>query len=230
MTSLEDRYQASKKCLPEYLDVFASQEGEDILIRRLLKSRYSERGVYVDVGAHHPLRFSTTAHYYMRGWWGINIEPNEHVTAIFNELRPRDINLNLAVGFEGESDFYMFHEPAFNTFDPEHLEFALTKTELIGTNRINRRPLQAILQNNLPPEQVSELVFFNIDVEGMELEVLKTNDWEVYRPLLVLVEALSNDKLDPITRFLFGVGYQFVARTKNTYFFAEKEFKRCFVD
>lgn len=230
MSSLEKRYLAALNCVPEYLDVYASQEGEDILVRRLLKSRYHKRGVYVDVGAHHPLRFSNTAHYYMKGWWGINIEPNANVIDKFNELRPRDVNLELAAGFEGVADFYKFQEPAFNTFDIEHLEFALTKTELLGITQVRKQPLDVILLNHLPPEQIDELVFFSIDVEGTELEVLKTNNWKVYRPLLVLVEALSDKKLEPISQFLDGVGYLFVARTKNTYFFAEREFKRCFVD
>ena len=128
--------------------------------------------------------------------------------------------MNLAVGNEGVSEFYVFKEPAFNTFDPSHLEFALTKTELVKQIRIEKHPLQRILENHLSSDQLDELAFFTIDVEGIELEVLGTNNWKVYRPLLVLVEALNDKKLVAISDFLAQVGC----------FFAKSEFKKQFVD
>lgn len=49
-----------------------SQEGEDMLLDRFFMNQ--KDGFYVDVGAHHPERFSNTNYYYLRGWRGINIE------------------------------------------------------------------------------------------------------------------------------------------------------------
>ena len=226
--TLEEIYDSLQNQLPEYADISFSQEGEDILIKRLLKTLYSEVGSYVDVGAFHPRRFSNTAHYYMRGWNGINIEPNPNAIQLFENERPRDVNLSLAIGESGEEIYHAFKEPAFNTFVKDNVQFAMGKTELLGMYSIPKRPLSEIIRQN--QESLNGLVFFNIDVEGMELEVLKTNDWSRYRPVLVLVEILEEEKYADIDQFLRGVGYHFVARTKNTFFYAEENFKRCYVD
>lgn len=227
---IEDVYKEIKGSIPEHLDIFGSQEGEDILIRRLLKTLYQKKGVYVDVGAHHPLRFSTTAHYYMRGWRGINIEPNENVISQFSSMRPKDINLQLAVGEPGDWPYYRFQESAFNTFDKDQLSFALTKTQLLEETTIKKVPLENILEDQLPKLDSGEFVFLNIDVEGNEDEVLQSNNWDIYRPLLVLVEILAAEKQKAMEKMMADWGYFLVARTKNTFFFAEQEFKKCYVD
>ena len=50
-----------------------SQEGEDIVIDRYFQ--HKAKGFYVEVGAHHPFRFSNTYRFYRRGWTGVCIEP-----------------------------------------------------------------------------------------------------------------------------------------------------------
>ena len=49
-----------------YLDGYSlksySQEGEDMILRRLFEKQI--QGFYVDVGAHHPKRFSNTYYFY----------------------------------------------------------------------------------------------------------------------------------------------------------------------
>jgi len=56
-----------------YLDGYAlksySQEGEDMILRRIFERQST--GFYVDVGAHHPKRFSNTYFFYKKGWSGI---------------------------------------------------------------------------------------------------------------------------------------------------------------
>jgi hypothetical protein len=50
-----------------------SQEGEDLIASRLFPNQST--GFYVDIGAHHPTRFSNTYLLYTKGWRGINIDP-----------------------------------------------------------------------------------------------------------------------------------------------------------
>ena len=69
-----------------------SQEGEDILIERMIGKK--KKGFYIDIGAHHPYRFSNTYYFYKQGWSGINIEPNVEHFRYFLKHRKRDINLN----------------------------------------------------------------------------------------------------------------------------------------
>jgi hypothetical protein len=73
-----------------------SQEGEDRVLAHVLDIGRRDPGFYVDVGAHHPQRFSNTYAFYLAGWRGLNIEPRPGSLSLFQRLRPRDINLNLA--------------------------------------------------------------------------------------------------------------------------------------
>jgi len=78
-----------------YFDGYAlksySQEGEDMILRRLFEKQLT--GFYVDVGAHHPKRFSNTYFFYKQGWHGINIDAMPGSMKLFEKIRPRDILL-----------------------------------------------------------------------------------------------------------------------------------------
>ncbi|MBX9769355.1 MAG: FkbM family methyltransferase, partial [Bdellovibrionales bacterium] len=100
-----------------------AQEGEDLILSRLL----GNSGFYVDVGAHHPFRFSNTALLYDLGWSGITIEPNPEGHATLKKFRPRDTSLNIAIlnqttDQKQDQTFYMFEEPALNSFDKKYAE------------------------------------------------------------------------------------------------------------
>mgnify|MGYP001334584774 CR=1 FL=1 len=75
------------------------------------------KGFYIDVGAHHPKRFSNTYLFYKRGWSEINIDAMPGSMKIFDKQRPRDINIEKPVSNEKKiMDFYIFNEPALNSF------------------------------------------------------------------------------------------------------------------
>ena len=73
-----------------------SQDGEDMVLRKIFKNQ--KMGFYVDIGAHHPKRFSNTHLLYKKGWKGINIDATPGSMKLFNQLCPRDTNLELGVG------------------------------------------------------------------------------------------------------------------------------------
>lgn len=206
--------------LGSYLPSYA-QEGEDILLLRLMEGK--EKGFYLDIGAHHPRRFSNTYLFYQMGWSGINIDATPGSMTSFSKLRPRDVNLEVAVACEsGVRTFYVFDEPALNTFDTNlaHQRSNL-KYNLIGTHQISVRRLNDILTESIPVG--CNIDFMSIDVEGYDLEVLQSNDWHRFRPNLVLAESLEQD-LDSLTRsdiyrFMVEQHYQLCAKTLNTLFF-----------
>ena len=61
-----------------------SMDGEDLFIDNFFKNK---RGLYVDVGAYHPLELSNTYLLYKRKWEGINIDINSLSIEYFNFLR-----------------------------------------------------------------------------------------------------------------------------------------------
>jgi|APSaa5957512535_1039671.scaffolds.fasta_scaffold116676_1 FkbM family methyltransferase len=202
-----------------------SQEGEDMILQRLFEKQ--KTGFYVDVGAHHPRRFSNTYFFYKKGWCGINIDAMPNSMKRFNRSRPRDINIEKAIS-ENEKilKYYGFNEPALNGFSKKISEERNSKNgySIEFTKDIKTCTLENILDNNLPENQ--EIDFLTIDVEGLDFEVLKSNNFEKYRPKVILVEllksSLSNIENNEINRFLENLDYSIYAKAVNTVFFLDK--------
>src|SRR5574341_650341 len=175
--------------LGEHASVAYSQEGEDRILYSFFDILNKKNGFYVDVGAHHPKKFSNTYLFYLQGWRGINVDANADVLPLFREIRPNDINISIGVGEKAEKlTFYVFNEPALNTFDAiVALSAANTSSHKIIDERVVEViPLSQILDIYLPKGQ--EIDFLSIDVEGRDLDVLKSNDWSRYSPLCILAE------------------------------------------
>ena len=73
-----------------------SKNSEDQFLKKFFSNK--SNGIYIDIGAYHPYRFSNTCLLHNRGWSGLNIDPNKKSIDLFNLARPNDINLNIAVG------------------------------------------------------------------------------------------------------------------------------------
>lgn len=182
------------------------------------------KGFYIDIGAYHPIRYSNTFKFYLKGWHGINIDARPGSMKIFKKVRPKDINLEIAIGNRSEClKYYMFDEPALNGFSKEISEerdrdfhFNILKTVDINLER-----LEVILDNFLPEN--TEIHFLSIDVEGLDYEVLLSNNFNKYRPKMILVEtSVISEGLafdSEINLFLNENGYSLVAKTFRTSFY-----------
>lgn len=146
---------------------------------------------------------------------------------LFQHLRPRDINLEIAIASEPDTlTFYVFDEPALNTFDRVLAEdhSANSPFRLLNTATIQTRRLSAVLEDFLPLN--TRIDFMSIDVEGFDFEVLKSNDWQRFRPAYLLTECLNMDiaAIDRSTMaaFLQTQNYTLFAKTVNTVFFRDE--------
>ena len=193
-----------------------AQEGEDRILLRIFETRDS--GFYVDVGAHHPTRFSNTHLLHLKGWRGINIDAAPGSMRAFRDARPDDVNLELGVAeVSGTLRYHVFNEPALNTFDAEvareHAQHP--RFHVVRTVDLPVQPLAAILGRYAPTGIRIDLL--SVDVEGLDLEVLRSNDWDRYAPTVVCVEAWHDGgNREETDEFLRVKGYEPVARTKNT--------------
>lgn len=182
-----------------------SQDGEDAVLIDLIQ----DIGFYVDVGAHHPTRFSITKSLYEAGWHGVNIDAAPGFTLLFAEERPRDINVESLVGTPGVRPFFRFTDPAYSTLDPDRAEELQTRgIELLDVEDLEVRSLSSILHQHLMPRALDLL---SIDVEGVDIEVLISHDFEAFPPSWVLIEVPLN--LDEINQtdihgFLVRQGYR----------------------
>ncbi|MFQ5977075.1 MAG: FkbM family methyltransferase [Candidatus Heimdallarchaeota archaeon] len=202
-----------------------SQEGEDAILRRIFEDK--KIGFYIDVGAHHPKRFSNTYYFYKKGWSGINIDAMPGSMRAFKKTRKKDINLEIAISEKNqELIYYFFNDPALNGFSKEISEERNQndKYRIIAAKKIKTETLAQVLDTYLPPGQ--KITFMTIDAEGLDYEVLVSNDWDQYRPMVLLVEDQETDldNLDRsnIVKFMKTKGYTLFAKTFNTLFFKQK--------
>lgn len=200
-----------------------SQEAEDLILARIFNVLGVGKGFFVDIGAHHPYRFSNTYYFYKRGWTGINIDACPGTLNLFKLLRPRDITIECGVGIKEETlTYYSFNEPALNTFSKEEAQLKISsKYRVINEVKIPVSTLKNILDTNLPAG--IKVDFMSIDVEGFDYEVLSSNDWLRYRPTVIAIELLNssieNIREHPSANILFKQNYKVIAKTHNTFFF-----------
>ena len=162
-----------------------SQEGEDVLLVELLP----DRGVYVDVGAHDPFRFSNTKLLYDQGWSGINIDSTSDFVEKFERFRPRDINVRSLVGQPGRRKYFRFHEEALNTLSEERAQALVAEGwELRCVEEVEVRPLSVILDE---ADVNGTIDLLTIDAEGADLEILQSIDWGQNTFTNILVEVSS---------------------------------------
>lgn len=169
-----------------------AQFGEDTVLLELFKDKNDGR--YVDVGAHHPYRYSNTYLLFKKGWHGVNIDPNPHTIELFNKARSTDKNICAGVGREGTLTYYRFSDPAVNTFKKEEAEKWKGKSFLkfLGTTEVEIQPLSQLVDGSFD--------LLTIDAEGMDLEVLQSYDWEHY-PKAIVIEGEGSK------HFLLQKGY-----------------------
>jgi FkbM family methyltransferase len=163
-----------------------AQNFEDVMIARLFDADY--RGFYIDIGAAHPDYLSVTRHFYNHGWSGINVEPALRFYEMLCADRPKDINLRCAIGNEpGLATFYEIPKCTENSTLERSVADRLAAAELPSTPH----EIEVVRLADLCDLHINErtIDFLKIDVEGGELGVLQSGDWERFRPRLVIVEA-----------------------------------------
>ena len=132
----------------------------------------------------------------------------------------------MGIGYkEEELNYYMFNESALNSFSKklsQNRDKAQDSYFIKNVIKVGTKPLSKILDIYLNNNDID---FLNIDAEGSDLDVLKSNDWSKYRPKFVLVEILNssiyNLENDPIFQFMKEKNYFIFSKQVNTVFFKD---------
>lgn len=179
-----------------------SQKGEDLILDRLLG--YKKNGMYVDIGANDPVRFSNTYRFYKRGWRGILVEPDRVCYKKLKRIRPHDIAFNKGVGSSRKPlSFFIFFPDTLSTFSKDAAKRSVKQGfTLVDTVTVPVEPLYSILDTHGKKTPVDIL---SVDTEGYDLTVLKSNNWDRFRPRLICVEG-GNEKV-AVAHYLVQKGY-----------------------
>jgi len=230
----------SKKFAPDQQQGY-SQFGEDLILAHLFHQLGIKKPSYLDIGANEPRFISNTFYFYVRGSKGVLIEPNPFLYKKLQRLRPKDIILNTGIGFEevAEADFYVFPNYAngLSTFSKEEARH----WEEVGMKGLGKIPVEKVIKmplvpvNNILDKYFNNAApnFISLDVEGLDLAILKSLDFNRYKPEVICVETLGYDsnqqsfKLNDIIAYMLTKDYEVYADTRvNTIFCRKDIFKK----
>lgn len=197
-----------------------AQFGEDVIVSDLFDDLGIRDIRYLDIGANNPQYISNTFLFYEQGFQGVLVEPNAFLCEKLKAARPRDTVLNFGIGIDSsvkEADFYLFPEASdglstFSRADAEHWETIGMNGVKYKIERVLKVPLLNI--NDVIARYFTECPdFISIDVEGWDLRILETLNFERYTPAVFCVETLaykadgSTCRLENINEFFESKGY-----------------------
>lgn len=215
---------AMRKLLDPHAILSYAQTGEDRLIDFFVG--YPQTGFYVDVGCNDPIVGSNTFRLYRRGWRGLCIDPNASCIARFRKVRPRDIAVEAAVSYvEGELEYTEFSDSTISSVSPEFRPRRCRGSpRVVARRKVCATTLSALCHRYAVP---SRFELLSVDCEGHDLQVLKSLDFLLYRPKVIVVEVFGSHPEDaerhPVGDYLAEKGYRLRAyATLNGYFLDEK--------
>jgi FkbM family methyltransferase len=185
-----------------------AQNFEDVMLWRALGDVVG--GFWIDVGAADPDLFSVTRAFSERGWRGVNIEPTAAPFARLQAARPRDVNLNVALGAaKGRLTFYECEDATLSSLDPAVAARNRANGRAVRERAVAVTTLADVCRRHAP----GDIHFLKIDVEGAEAQVLAGADFSAARPWIVLLEATQpmsqTDASAAWEPALLAAGYRF---------------------
>ena len=204
-----------------------SMLGEDLVVNNFFKNKTN--GTYVDVGCYHPIDGNNTHLLFKNGWSGINIDLNKISIDLFNIARKNDENFRVAVSNKSKKIKFYYRKKInmLNTINKKFANNSFKKGYSI--DYIQARTLSSILKESKLKNK--KIDFLNIDIEGNEINALKTLNFEIYRPKLICVEIHNftsnrlkkvNFKDHSIYKFLKQKGYKHIWKNEFSFIFKRK--------
>ncbi len=209
----------------------------DLIIDRMFSK--VEKGVFIDLGCNHPIKFNNTYLLYKRGWRGINIDLDKESIDEFNKIRDKDYNVQSVISnnIGEEKEIYYYHSrSAINTLSKELLEHRKTKKDSIKILKETTNTLENIIEKS--PFKNQKINLLSIDIENHEYEALKNFDFSKFRIDVIVIEIhdlrqkkleIYNQSLDfvvnsKIYKLLTNNSYKLVNWVNSDFVFVQEDF------
>lgn len=205
-----------------------SQFGQDLFVFKEVFNGKRE-GIFVDVGGNHPINANNTYLLEQNGWHGIAIEPQEKLRDLWPLLRKTKC-LGCVAG--PESKEVVFIEGKSDEDGLCGVEGFNKCSQVLKKTAVRQKRLDDILKEN----NIQNVDYLSVDVEGYELNVLKSIDFSKINITLIGFENDQGFKWLPflgkklgsefgdnkIRKYLEMQDYQYIARIFCDDFFIKK--------
>lgn len=207
---------------------FYSQFGQDVFVlENIFKNK--KDGFFIDIGGNYPIKCNNTYLLELNGWTGIAIEPQDQLRSLWPESR-KAICLPYVIG--PENKLVDFIEGS----DEEHGLAGVDGYNKIKNSIKTKQIEQKRLENVLLENNIKEVDFLSIDVEGYEMNVLESINFNTSNIKVICLEndinfsyipfigkkigsELGNNK---IRNYLKNKGYKYIARIVCDDFFIKE--------
>lgn len=196
-----------------YFD-FHSQFGEDkFLIENV---ELPDKGVFVDIGAGDPVRFSNTYNLERNGWIGLCVDADDRQ---IEKLRKQRKFVEHAVVSREEKEVHFI----------QNLHPDLSKRLQFGdkiNDKVNGVSMKAVsLANLLEKYKMTRIDILSVDVEGFEIDVLASFDLLKVAPTIIIAEFLTphNNQEKEIMEFFAPLPYSMIKKTTSNLIFLHNE-------
>jgi FkbM family methyltransferase len=202
----------SKSAFPvDFLVESKSQNGQDLFA--LISNDFKRGGVFIEFGAYDGVIFSNT--YLLEKqfeWSGILIDPiPSHYESMMQNRKCKLIHG--AVSAKHQESVLIEELPASD------LSRFVTKRKIFKkVHEVKALTLQEVIDQNLTSNEID---FLSIDIEGEDIEILKSLDLNRYKINAICVEHNYREGSDKILDFMYENKYKLVFRefSKNDYWF-----------
>jgi FkbM family methyltransferase len=183
----------------KYYKISYSQSGEDLILDFLLSDLNIKPITYLDIGTNDPVEINNTYLFYTKGYRGVCVEPNPIMFEKIKRFRKADISLNVGVCGDNDTeefaDFFIMTSHTLNTFSKESAEHTV-KMKFHGNQKIEKQiKIPIISINKIIRQNFSESpALVSIDVEGLELPILRSFDFNTWRPVVFCIETAFFDE------------------------------------
>jgi FkbM family methyltransferase len=181
-------------------------------------------GVMVEVGCADPIIYSMSKLFRDKGWRCIGVEPNPFFTnkhrMLGNEVYEYAVSTQNAtdVDFFMVNDYGHGHTMTYESFSALKIHEGYIEKHSMPQNieviKVKTKTLQDILEQDA---KIDHIDFLSVDVEGYELDVIRSLDLTKYKPSVIVLENYLYDA--NYNTFMQELGYALIQTIEYNYIY-----------
>ncbi len=160
-----------------------SQFGQDMYVFEKIFNK-KQNGFFVDIGANHPIKCNNTYLFELNNWTGLAIEPQDHLRILWPDMR-KTTCLNYVIGPENKQVAFIEGQDNEDGLSGIKDFNKVSEDRQKETTKEQKRLDQILKDNN-----IEKIDYLSIDVEGYEMNVLESIDFNTVN---IKVIGIEND-------------------------------------